>query len=450
MTRVAIVGAGCAGLAAAATLLEKSNAEVWMFEALGRIGGRTWTHSESLPVDHGAEAIESPSTNPWFAIATELGVGMVPSDQEATLYRVFDDGAWSSEGNTVGIGLVDAVLEEGYEQRRESPNRSIIGSEKNWGETPPQMVSLALGSTPLGSIKESAEPWQFVAADMYRQEKLSKPDDLEPRFVKGGVGALVAEYARTLGEKYGERLKIRTNAPVDAVDCRTGRVTTEVEHQLVSDYCIVTVPVSTIHKIAFTPPFSDERAAAYRTVRLGSYKKVGFRPTAPPNGDDDKIERGRLYYVYDDKLDGSWQYSWLPSEPDILLCVASGNFAARLDQMEGEDVLKLLLVLLKSAHPSGDFTPKLGADQQPQVAITNWSRQPFVLGAYSYTGYDGGDPEDPAPLKARELIAEPIERAYFAGEATWIANYGTIAGAYLSGQRAAAALIKDYGLGGVQ
>lgn len=447
MTNVAIVGAGCAGLGAAATLLEKSNANVWIFEALGRVGGRTWTYSPTLPVDLGAEAIEQPSTNPWVAIATTLGIEMTDAEQD-TIYRVFQDEAWSSQTEAPGIELVDATLQEGYDLRRSSPNLPVIGSLHNWGETSPQMVSLALSSNPsYGPIKESAEPWQYIAADMYRQQQTGPKEDAPPKFVKGGVGGLVEQYKDWLQGKYGQRLQIHLNSPVGRVDCESGEVTLTGGVAVASDYCIVTAPVSSILRIAFTPPLSYSRIVAYRNLKLGSYKKVGFRPTTPPS-DDDEIAQGKLYYVYDPALGGSWQYSWLPTDPTILVCVASGNFASRLDWMDNDVVLAALVVLLKTAHSNGDFTPKLGANQEPEIAISNWTKTMYIRGAYSYTVCDGGPADDREPLLARTWIIDPDERAYFAGEATWVENYGTIAGAYLSGERAAKRLIEERGLPG--
>ena len=447
MTNVAIVGAGCAGLGAAATLLEKSNAKVWIFEALGRIGGRTWTYSPTLPVDLGAEAIEQPSTNPWMAIAELLNVPLTDADQD-TLYRVKTEGIWSNKFDTPGIALVEATLQEGYELRCESANLPVIGSLHNWGETSPEMVSLALASSPLSSIKESAESWQFVAADMYRQEQKGPPPDGKlPKFVKGGVGGLVNQYAGWLKSKYGERLQIHQNCTVARIDCENGNVTLTDDRTFESDYCIVTAPVSTILRIGFTPPLSYAQVEAYRNLRLGSYKKVGFRPTTLPGGED-KIVLNKLYYVYDPVLQGSWQYSLLPTDPTVLVCVASGNFALRLDDMENDAVLAGLIGLLGEANEDGDFTPQDGSDGEPEVAISNWTDTMYIRGAYSYTVYDGGPADDDVPLSAREWILDPHERCYFAGEATWLENYGTIAGAYLSGDRAARRLIAERSLSG--
>jgi len=446
MTNVAIVGAGCAGLGAAATLLEKSNANVRIYEALGRIGGRTWTYSSTLPVDLGAEAIEQAGSNPWRRIARMLNVDLTDSTPD-TLYRVFENGAWSSQDSTPDIKQVMATLDASYTRHREIPNLPVIGSLHSWGELSPQMVSLALSSSALSSIKESAESWQFVAADMYRQEQEGPEDDQPPKFPAGGIGGLVTTYAAWLEAQFGERLEIHLNADVVRVDCETGNVTLSGGDAVPSDYCIVTAPVSSLPLIAFTPPLGYKQVVAYRNLKLGSYKKVGFRPKTPPTGID-AITADTTYYIYDPALGGSWQYSWLPTDPTVLVCLASGNFASRLDWTPDDVVLAGLVQLLTRAHANGDFTPKPGPDQQPEVAISNWTKTMYIRGAYSYTAYDGGRPDDPIPLAAREWIVDPHERAYFAGEANWAENYGTIAGAYLSGARAATQLIEDRGLPG--
>lgn len=455
MTNVAIVGAGCAGLGAAATLLDKSNANVWIYEALGRIGGRAYTYSPTLPVDLGAEAIEQAGSNPWLKIAKTLKVKLTNSTPD-TVYRVFENGTWSSKDSTPDIKQVMATLDASYTRHRESPNLPVIGSLHSWGELSPQMVSLALSSSALASIKESAEPWQFIAADMYRAEREGPDDDQPPKFPAGGIGGLVTKYAAWLRTEYGDRLKIQLNTAVERVDCATGNLALSGGDPVASDYCIVTAPVSSLPRIAFTPPLSYHQVLAYRSLKLGSYKKVGFRPKTPPTGEDE-IAADTTYYIYDPALGGSWQYSWLPTEPPdppdppdppVLVCVASGNFALRLDWMSDDVVLAGLLQLLKRAHANGDFTPRPGPDQAPEVAISNWTKTMYIRGAYSYTVYDGGRPDDTIPLEARNWIIDPHERAYFAGEANWAENYGTIAGAYYSGQRAATRLIEERGLPG--
>ncbi|MEL6990767.1 MAG: FAD-dependent oxidoreductase, partial [Pseudomonadota bacterium] len=61
---IGIVGAGVAGMGAARVLTD-AGLSVEVFEARGRIGGRTWTdHSLGLPMDMGASWIHDPKGNP--------------------------------------------------------------------------------------------------------------------------------------------------------------------------------------------------------------------------------------------------------------------------------------------------------------------------------------------------------------------------------------------------
>ena len=60
----------------------------------------------------------------------------------------------------------------------------------------------------------------------------------------------------------------------------------------------------------------------------------------------------------------------------------------------------------------------------------DWQRDPFSRGAYSYSGVGGVD--------AHKALAKPVQSTlFFAGEATNGEQTGTVAGAIVSGQRAA-------------
>ena len=71
--------------------------------------------------------------------------------------------------------------------------------------------------------------------------------------------------------------------------------------------------------------------------------------------------------------------------------------------------------------------------------MARWASDPFAYGSYSY-------PKVGSPDKDRDALKAPIgKQVYFAGEATIKEYYGTVHGAYISGQRAAAAIEKALG-----
>jgi monoamine oxidase len=438
MTRIAIIGAGCAGLGAATALL-KYNVDVLLIEASGQLGGRAWTSSEfqGLPIDMGPQFVQDPQVNPWKPIMDSLGIpGIAP--EIATVYRMVNGQNWQDDGDP-DLAPTEGALNTGYAAASVQLNAAPIAqpvAAQPGAQREAQV--LALGSNGYGSIAESAEPWRYIASDSARQVQVQAGANI---YVYGGIGNLVRTYANSLAALNAQRLTILTQAEVTGVQSTGDGVvlTARDGRTFAADYCIVTVPVTQIGGLAFTPPLSQTRQTARGLLALGAYKKVAFRPTLMPGA----IAANTEYYIYDPgQPDGCWQYFRLPTDPTILICVASGDFAAALDAVAANLVSQRVQALLTLSYPNGNFAP-LNA----QVVVTNWSNQPFVGGAYSYTQVNvQAQANDATAFRARVEIAKPHGRVHFAGEATWLQGYGTIAGAYLSGQRAADEILTRIGV----
>lgn len=81
-----------------------------------------------------------------------------------------------------------------------------------------------------------------------------------------------------------------------------------------------------------------------------------------------------------------------------------------------------------------------GSDATAKVArssATRWDAAPFVLGAMSGAA-PGGQP-------SRRVLAEPFGNVFVAGEATHETLWGTVDGAWESGERAAEAALRRIG-----
>jgi len=73
-----------------------------------------------------------------------------------------------------------------------------------------------------------------------------------------------------------------------------------------------------------------------------------------------------------------------------------------------------------------------------RIGATRWNYDPWTLGAFS-TAVPGGQ-------WARAALAEPVrDRIFFAGEATHETLWGTVGGAWASGERAADLALKRLG-----
>ena len=83
--RVAVIGAGMSGLAAAHRLATEGR-EVTVFEARDRIGGRVWTDRRlGITLDLGASWIHAPDGNPITALADHVGAKRVVTDDRTVV-----------------------------------------------------------------------------------------------------------------------------------------------------------------------------------------------------------------------------------------------------------------------------------------------------------------------------------------------------------------------------
>lgn len=126
--RVVVIGAGAAGLAAAATLVEE-DIDVVVLEARDRIGGRVWTdHSLGFPVDLGASWIHGTRGNPLTDLAEDAAVDLHEFDYDGADRRELD--------TDDGIAEAAASLERdlGADLDEVSPDAAGEGDELGGGD----------------------------------------------------------------------------------------------------------------------------------------------------------------------------------------------------------------------------------------------------------------------------------------------------------------------------
>jgi monoamine oxidase len=86
------------------------------------------------------------------------------------------------------------------------------------------------------------------------------------------------------------------------------------------------------------------------------------------------------------------------------------------------------------------LTKLFGSDVAKAVkksAATRWNASPFVLGAMSAAS--------PAGQPSRKILMEPLGPLFLAGEAAHETLWGTVGGAWESGERAADAVLRKLG-----
>jgi glycine/D-amino acid oxidase-like deaminating enzyme len=453
--KVIVVGGGAAGIAAAYTLLG-GGARVSLYEARGRYGGRAFSDTKSIAnftFDMGPQYLQDPNVNPWMKIAGKLGFETV-AEQYKAFFRVREAGNWVSTESTDVTRATHTAIEEAAQANKLFLNMPTLYRP---AAAPSDEQLLAYATSPLGPIAEAAELWQYIAADRARQKDVK---EVPNHFVKRGVGTLIKTYGEGLKKNFSSAYTEHLGMAVTAIRYRsTGvGVTSADEQQEAADACLVTVPPSVLARgtIAFNPALPATHGDAIAFLKGGPYKKVAIVLASVP----DAIAVDTHYYVAQNNPEGAWQCYRLSLYPNVLVAHAAGDFARALDLRDDEDVVDMLKATLKACFPPIGFG---GA-----TAVTNWTKDPYARGAYSYSALktrfddidldeefdtqasiDAASAEDQAriqsdktPYGARLKLGVPLRQTlWFAGEATDVDAYGTIAGAYNEGVRAATEIL---------
>jgi monoamine oxidase len=127
-----------------------------------------------------------------------------------------------------------------------------------------------------------------------------------------------------------------------------------------------------------------------------------------------------------------WFHQWFNAAPALgvpLLCgFLGGRFGVAAERARSDDALAADAVSVLRAM-LGDVPTPVG------VQVTRWSGDPLAWGAYSFHPVGARPP-------MRDALAEPLTpRLVLAGEASDRAFFGTVHGAYRSGERAAEQLL---------
>jgi monoamine oxidase len=414
-TDIVIVGAGAAGIAAGVRL-RAAGARFVIVEAQARIGGRAWTDAVTfpgVPFDRGCHWLHEAASNPYRAIADDLGFGYDPGFRFDTRNYALG-GRRASAAEAADIA---AALEDAYRRITEAGHRGLdVAAARVLDRTNPwdPYIDLVIG------LDTSATPETVSVADMTGGVQIG--DDFP---VDRGYGALV--------EAYGRDLDVALATPVAAIDWSGAGVTVATTRGTIrARAAIVTASTSVLAQdgIRFAPALPDDTRAALESLPLGCCEKVAFLLDAPLGDfgpchhtgiDDPGAERRRPVSLYLN-----------PFGRPLAVVHTGGSYAADLAR-EGEQAsIAFGLEALVAAAGSGVRARVRGA------AATGWLADPFVRGAYSAAL--------PGAAGSREVLVRPVgERILFAGEAASLDAYASCHGAHASGIVAAERAIAGLG-----
>ena len=430
-----IIGAGAAGLAAAAELARRGKSAV-VLEARDRIGGRVWSLEVPglpVPVELGAEFIHG---RPAATLARMRRAGISAVDAPV-VRRAVVNGRLEPRGDGLYAEVQRALRRHAGALRRKDVSFDSFLARARHGLSTEARVFARMrvqgydaADPARASARAIAEEWSAEAAASGGHFR-----------VQGGYGALLAAIARSL---QGSRVELHLQSVVRAVRWQRGAV--EVEYskaeggrqkddflRVTARRAIVTLPLGVLKAAArapgavrFTPPLSDKRAALAGLASGTVIKATLLFRTAFWEQLDNGRHRGvSFFHSPGTRFPTFW--TALPEPVPLLVAWAGGPNADRLAKVATPAIVR------EAAASFASIFPLRGGVKEHLAAawVHHWQQDPFARGAYSYVTVGGHG--------ARRALARPLQDTlFFAGEAADDAGeHGTVAGALQSGERAA-------------
>ena len=404
--KVLIIGAGAAGLYAGYILKSKGiNFEI--LEASANYGGRLsklegfanfpidlgaqWLHGKNNLlgdlITQSATAISLDNSEEKYWFNNQL-VNSLPNDINAIFER---------EENLPDISFKDFAIQEGFGNAYSTIVEGIAGDS-------------GAAASRISAYWKMKEEENWVSGD----------DDF--KFEETYYDFFDKQIASTLINE------ISLNKVVSKIDYSQATIvlTDSNGATYTADKVIVTVPISILKSgdIEFVPALPDEKISAFSKIGMDAGMKVFLKFSA--TFFDQNIIGGSICAAYADESIGKAQ------DDHVLLAFVMGEQAEYLSALGSDTAITNALIQELDSMYNGQASASFVSSY-----VQNWTNNPFIKGAYSYSTIGMGD--------ARKIAAQAIsEKVYFAGEAMNInGHHQTVQGAVETGYREVINLLND-------
>ncbi|HEY1283104.1 MAG TPA: NAD(P)/FAD-dependent oxidoreductase [Steroidobacteraceae bacterium] len=423
---VIVIGAGAAGLAAAARLAE-GGCTVRVLEARDRVGGRIHTRYEpglAAPVELGAEFVHgfAPVNVAWLARG-----GASPIEVPDTHWRL-ENGSLNNRDSY--FHHVHEVISRNAERVTHEMSvdyllNSLLQDELTADEREyARMMAEGFDAadTTRASAKAIVDEW---TGEMMTNAPQSRPDKGYEPLLQALLGAIPADKAR-----------VQLQTVVREVRWSRGSVEVTAESlghliELRARRAVITLPLGVLQESAgtgvvrFTPAL-EMKAGALRGLISGPVIKLSlrFRSAFWEQLDNGRYRDGTFFHARQCRIPVVW--SAVPRRAPLLQAWVGGPRAKSLASASRAELVRQGLDTIEAL-----FGKHVDAQSELDAAyVHDWQGDPFARGAYSYVAVGGGG--------AREELAAPVDGTlFFAGEATDAEEPATVTGALQSGERAA-------------
>ena len=407
---IVVIGAGAAGIAAARRVLA-ANRRVIVVEAAGQIGGRCLTDITSfdVPFDRGARWMHNPDTNPMIRLARSAGLDIAAAPPGQKI-RVGRRNARPGETEEFLAALVRAnrAIDEASRGRADVACASVLPRDLgDWAGT----AEFVLGANATGKDLK----------DISVIDKARAQDRNAALGCRQGLGTLIA--------KLGEQVPLALSTPASRINWSGRDVTVETPSgKIAARAAIITVSSNVLASgnIKFTPDLPKRQLDAAARLGLGSYDRIALQLPGNPLGlgrDDVLIEQST-----------SMRTALLVANiGGSSLCAidVAGSFGSDLSA-QGEKAMIAFAAEWLAKLFGSEVAASIG-----KSSATRWNAAPFALGAMSVAA--------PGAQPSRKILGEPVGSLFLAGEATHETLWGTVDGAWESGERAAEAALRKIG-----
>jgi monoamine oxidase len=406
---VVIVGAGAAGIAAARRVAAAGRHYV-LIEATDHIGGRCITDTKTfgVPFDRGAHWIYLPDSNPVTKLTLRRGLDVYPASQSQ---KVRIGRRYAREGELEDFLAAQVRVTRAIDdaaRKADIPSEQMVpGDLGDWRST----VEFVLG--PYNCAKDLAQVSSLDFAKAAERNTAA--------FCKQGFGGLLAVLA--------QGLTVQLATPAKSIDTRSGITVETAKGTINARTAIVTVPTNVVASggLRFTPDLGHHQIDAFGRMSLGSYDHIALELTGNPLG----LESDDLVF---EKSTNTHTAAILANVFGTPLCVidVAGSFGRELSA-QGENAMFDFAADWLAGLYGAEIKKTIGRKQ-----ATRWNSEPYALGAWSAAV--------PGSQFARRQFLDPIaDDVWYAGEAAHETLWGTVGGAWESGERAADAALRQLG-----